>query len=261
MNTQTLPTKFIASAVALLVTFITLVPFASAVVVLNPFTPAEVATYVADRTFPSGGVGSVSYAGRNDVLEINIDKDNRSAGSGFYYTEGVKKADAFGTELSADLYVDSDWEEKDVRAGLWGVAVDASSVITSYPIIEFSTARSDASTGWRVWDQNQWVNLETDFAFDEWSGLTITIEGDAIYFTINGEEVGSTPLNGTVTFDEIIFNSYNYGASADSYSVNWHVGIADPVEKSECKDGSWETSGFKNQGQCVKFVETGKDSR
>lgn len=34
---------------------------------------------------------------------------------------------------------------------------------------------------------------------------------------------------------------------------------ADP--KDACKDGGWEDQGFKNQGQCIKFVNTGKDSR
>jgi hypothetical protein len=31
--------------------------------------------------------------------------------------------------------------------------------------------------------------------------------------------------------------------------------------KDACRDGDWEALGFKNQGQCVRYVETGKDSR
>lgn len=31
--------------------------------------------------------------------------------------------------------------------------------------------------------------------------------------------------------------------------------------KDQCKSGVWEELGFRNQGQCVRFVETGKDSR
>lgn len=31
--------------------------------------------------------------------------------------------------------------------------------------------------------------------------------------------------------------------------------------KNDCKLGGYTTYGFKNQGQCVRFVETGKDSR
>lgn len=36
---------------------------------------------------------------------------------------------------------------------------------------------------------------------------------------------------------------------------------ADPETKDECMKGGWIDFGFPNQGQCVRFVETGKDSR
>jgi len=35
----------------------------------------------------------------------------------------------------------------------------------------------------------------------------------------------------------------------------------DPVTKADCQNGGWEDFGFKNQGQCIRFVNTGKDSR
>jgi hypothetical protein len=33
-----------------------------------------------------------------------------------------------------------------------------------------------------------------------------------------------------------------------------------PTDKEECKNGGWKNFGtrFKNQGQCVRFVNTGK---
>jgi hypothetical protein len=31
-----------------------------------------------------------------------------------------------------------------------------------------------------------------------------------------------------------------------------------PTSKDQCKNGGWEDFGFKNQGQCIKFVNTGK---
>lgn len=34
-----------------------------------------------------------------------------------------------------------------------------------------------------------------------------------------------------------------------------------PTAKSDCKKGGWKDYGFKNQGQCIRFVNTGKDSR
>jgi hypothetical protein len=39
------------------------------------------------------------------------------------------------------------------------------------------------------------------------------------------------------------------------------VGNPSPSAKEDCKDGGWENFGFENQGQCVRFVETGEDSR
>ena len=38
-------------------------------------------------------------------------------------------------------------------------------------------------------------------------------------------------------------------------------GEGDPMTIDDCKKGGWEAYGFRNQGQCVRFVETGKDSR
>jgi hypothetical protein len=35
----------------------------------------------------------------------------------------------------------------------------------------------------------------------------------------------------------------------------------DPETREECMDGGWEGFGFKNLGLCIRFVETGKDSR
>jgi hypothetical protein len=45
------------------------------------------------------------------------------------------------------------------------------------------------------------------------------------------------------------------------YGLVMKVNRADPSTKEECKDGGWENFGFRNQGQCVRFIETGEDSR
>lgn len=34
-----------------------------------------------------------------------------------------------------------------------------------------------------------------------------------------------------------------------------------PETKGDCKSGGWEDYQFKNQGQCIRYVNTGKDSR
>ena len=37
--------------------------------------------------------------------------------------------------------------------------------------------------------------------------------------------------------------------------------VLDPESKADCKDGGWADYGFRNQGLCVAFVETGRDTR
>lgn len=48
---------------------------------------------------------------------------------------------------------------------------------------------------------------------------------------------------------------------ADDLHVLTFVGSNDPQTKDDCKKGGWESYSFRNQGQCVRYVETGKDSR
>ena len=44
-------------------------------------------------------------------------------------------------------------------------------------------------------------------------------------------------------------------------NIDFEIPAAGPVTKDDCKKGGWEEFGFRNQGQCVRFIETGKDSR
>ena len=37
--------------------------------------------------------------------------------------------------------------------------------------------------------------------------------------------------------------------------------VLDPETKADCKDGGWADYGFRNQGLCIAFVETGRDTR
>lgn len=44
----------------------------------------------------------------------------------------------------------------------------------------------------------------------------------------------------------------------DAVSINGAVYNFTATAKSDCKDGNWQTLGYKNQGACISFVETGK---
>lgn len=45
------------------------------------------------------------------------------------------------------------------------------------------------------------------------------------------------------------------------WDFDWVTFEAIAASKDDCRTGGWEASGFANQGQCIRFVETGQDSR
>ncbi|MDP2629222.1 MAG: hypothetical protein Q8P45_00750, partial [Candidatus Harrisonbacteria bacterium] len=124
--------------------------------------------------------------------------------------------------------------------------------------------------GWRVWDSiNGWTNLDTDFTYGEWATLGIELDtaNEEYNFYIDGSLEASGPA-GENFIRELFLNSYNYGLDEfpnlgnDSYTAHWHNGeLGDPETKDDCKNGGWEDFGFKNQGQCIRYVNTGQDSR
>lgn len=54
--------------------------------------------------------------------------------------------------------------------------------------------------------------------------------------------------------------------NVDALTINdttydFELDAPDPQTKDDCKNGGWEDHGFRNQGQCIQFVNTGQDSR
>lgn len=84
--------------------------------------------------------------------------------------------------------------------------------------------------------------------------------------------------------DQPLWNGYGtptFAADISAYAAsvgtfNWVIaGTSDPnpfttwnsfnvdgcATIDACRDGGWEAYGFRNQGQCIRFVNTGQDSR
>ena len=168
--------------------------------------------------------------------------------------------------VQADLYVPSEWQDADVvNVGLWA----SDDPLTAYPLIVYRN-NEEADAGFYTYtyefDENgvfvqaSYVFSEATVNYDGWNTLAISLdtdEGQANY-TINGIESGSIAASGDY-IKEVFLNHYNDGVRI--YDAYWHAGIPDPSVKSDCKKGGWEEFGFRNQGQCIRFVNTGKDSR
>ena len=72
------------------------------------------------------------------------------------------------------------------------------------------------------------------------------------YFTGKLDEV---TLHDVTLTDQEVMDMYLQGVTGKSICQN------DPATKSECKNEGWQGFGFKNQGNCIQFVNTGKDKR
>lgn len=66
----------------------------------------------------------------------------------------------------------------------------------------------------------------------------------------------------TFEADEYVEIRSAFGAESDE-RFNWTQFdvLPDAQTKDDCKNGGWEDYGFENQGQCIRYVQTGQDSR
>src|SRR5229473_2967650 len=93
-------------------------------------------------------------------------------------------------------------------------------------------------------------------------GVAITPDGTRAYFTNSG--VASVSGLGSVsvidTASNIVVATVGVGAFAQGVAIT--PGIGPPTNKDQCKKGDWKTftvpRKFKNQGDCVSFVNTRK---
>jgi hypothetical protein len=102
--------------------------------------------------------------------------------------------------------------------------------------------RSDGDTGQKIADDN--YNTDVD---------------DGLYpFTCISDE--SVPM--TLYAIDFVEVRMVFGAEGDE-RFDWTPFDVPPdaTKREDCFKAGWETFGFSNQGQCVRFVNTGKDSR
>lgn len=119
-------------------------------------------------------------------------------------------------------------------------------------------------------------------------GVTVTVDGDADPATcadladvatadgcITVDLDGFTPLTdsyGSITGTGGPAEEFSNGAipgwdvfpkdaGLTGFDLTISPADADPQNKDQCKNGGWESFGFSNQGECIKFVNTGRDSR
>lgn len=61
--------------------------------------------------------------------------------------------------------------------------------------------------------------------------------------------------------DYVIFGEGGRWNDVPGEEIYKHVVCESGTSRADCKDGGWEALGFENLGLCVRFSNTGKDSR
>jgi hypothetical protein len=87
------------------------------------------------------------------------------------------------------------------------------------------------------------------------------VEADCIYPGVSVTSANS-PVIRTFQAEQTVEVRLALGAERD-HDFDWVAFdvLPDAGAKADCKEGGWAEFGFRNQGQCIRFVNTGKDSR
>lgn len=219
--------------------------------VTTNFDGAPAGAWVTDRFQPHAFADVGVFAGRNNVLAIEI---NEAEGfpsrppafqSSFYNTQGMQHpvAGGAGDFIAADLYIPSDWGDAskgNVRSDLWGVLTDGAVVPSLYyPIIGFTNYGGTPRL--RAWDGDVgWQDLVTPVAYDTWTAFSIKLTASAFEFAINGTVVFTdATIGGTNAFSALIMQAYNFhgdpaltNAKGRDYVAHWSNAQAVPEPSS-----------------------------
>lgn len=115
--------------------------------------------------------------------------------------------------------------------------------------------------------------LKGSNSFTEITGATVQIGGTAIPISptsIGGDplsvllDLRATTLAGLPTNQLRLmgFSASFFGSPIDQFGigeieVDGTDVVLSPTTKDQCENGGWKNFGFKNQGQCVKYIEIG----
>ncbi len=194
----------------------------SAAITVGPSQAPD--TWYIDRYAPSSFSSPYNVPGEI-VLKHSISTAdgaiNRPSGqqSSFYNTQGRKYGLSTNTKgVTIDLFIPATWATTDKReAGLWGTAVDISSNITAYPIIEFTSDIAGGGPRFQGWESGSGsfvdMGLPTGFIYDAWYTLEIELlpTGEFLFKVDDLEYTTTTSApDGSVRIDNVILQGYNY---------------------------------------------------
>ena len=106
------------------------------------------------------------------------------------------------------------------------------------------------------------VDFSTEYLHPAGANLIVEIVNSTATTRTHPKDACSGANAGCTTRRVVAFSATASTASiADNMGLIMAFLSADPTEKVDCTEGKWADYGFRNQGQCIRFVNTEKDSR
>jgi hypothetical protein len=249
----------------------------------TPFTP-DVATVGAlnanlagSPITPAGNKSVVSFAfkaaapgdgSRINVYEGSYARDDRTGGS-LYLRNDTANGNPVGT---VSLYNFSSANDADcnttqvnlgsVTAGAWHTV----EMTTIYPNLTVTDPSTYGSTTY-VFDKGtlvqQTVTMQSwAHAWRKCNGFNYT-PGGSLKWVSNFNDY---PSHLGFYIDDVSMTVINTATNttAGSFATSFEAAPPTPTNKDQCKDAGWQTfsrangTGFKNQGDCIQYVNTGK---
>lgn len=197
------------------------------------------------RLFPVVLVAAIGLAFAACDDQSNVPTEPEAAVASF--DDAVTGEDLWGTSATFP----STNEDNEAHVPQWGnvvyagvevgqVTLDFDSPRAFYTCFEYRADLEDAPTS----DPN----YNTEITDGLWT------------YTCPGGAAAGTDQR-VLTANHFVDVRLSFGAEKDERFDWTRFYVLSPQNKDECKDGDWEAAGFKNLGQCVRFVETGEDSR
>ncbi len=198
--------------------------------------------------------------------DVPADMDNLSEGSTIRMA-AINVGDTSGNDQGLDGYYDNVVVTKgeDVITYDFEPFVRTAEILTPLAgetvsgVVDFTATLNDQEGN----DDVQWaVRAETCAAgsgalYGNTAGNDDSFNWDGTTFSASIDMSSDTP--GNYCF---VFNPTEDSDDADvRLTREFVLEMLSPETKNDCKKGGWQEFGFKNQGQCIRYVNTGKDSR
>jgi hypothetical protein len=120
------------------------------------------------------------------------------------------------------------------------------------PVYDASATVLDGE--WQEWDafgeDARWWNSSDPNTFVSWDEIIDGLEDRTVVAIMVNQGSGNAGLQ-----------SYTDWVEVDGITYDFVPASQEPQDKDACKNGGWELLEFRNQGQCIRYVNTGQDSR